>query len=1313
MPATLTTLRSQLNKALTEGNLSQSDLGKFWPQVAENWHDKEKLIELLEKVEKKKESILIKRELRELRDAGKINPNLKLNQSNKLLADIYNTYHALNFDDDLIAPPRPPKPTPLPVITHRNNFKNVLHEIRLENDENDVEVGYASFRILNYSHQLIHKALKEHHGLKVVFSFELVMQHKDVDNQPGEQHIFPHTLKPITILNPGQVNEAIANAIQRMKDFIPELETKNTGQRFLFVKSIDVKLSKYAPLRGGSFIQLDEFLTNKKCCINIQNNDDKCLMYCVLYHFNQDKLKKNPQRVSLYNPFLNQFDFSSISFPATLHEVKKVEAIIDCGINVFCYDSQEKLVWPILNTDRRDNKIMNLLMIKDGNNEHYVYIKKLDVLVTGNRRAEDGTHVYKLKYRCTNCLHGFTTQLLLNKHREDGCDLFEPTKTELPKMIFNEDTDKYETPTIQFRNHVRKFKAPVVIYADFETLVQPIEHKEHNYEVSSTTKIFGQEPCGYSFNVVSDYPELNFGLKLFRGDNAVIHFLHQILRIGDKVREVLDTVKPMIITPEQEIEFQSSEVCHICNEKINDSIDKLQRVRDHDHISGLYRGCAHQCCNVNFNYKNFKIPTFIHNLKGFDGHLIINRLSDMNFSEIGIIAQNFEKYMTFSFGEFRFLDSFAFLSSSLDTLASNLLKDGKDNFKHTLSQPNLTDEQIDLLLSKGVYPYEYMDCNEKFNDTELPPIEKFYSTLSEEDISDEDYNHAQNVWNKFNIRNMGEYHDLYLKTDVLLLSDVFESFRNTAMKHYELDPANGYFTLPNFAWDAMLKKSVVKLEQLTDIDMYLFCEKGLRGGTSMISHRYARANNKYMKEYKIDETTSYIVYLDANNLYGHAMIQKLPTGKFLWYSYFLSCKMRQVLYRINNRSYSEENPYHQWINETPIDGKYGHKVECDLHYPKELHDVHNSYPLAVESKSINKSELSPYQLNQLETYEEKHNESMKKLIPNFNDKERYVCDIRNLKYYIEKGLVVTKIHRVLKFEQSDWLAKYINFNTERRVESRNDFEKDFFKLMNNAVFGKTMENMRNRVKIDLVTDAKTALKKIAKPQFEDCKIYSNNLVAIKQLPKVVKLNKPIYVGLSVLDLSKLHMYQFHYDYIVPKYGDKQQLLFTDTDSLCYHIETEDIYKDMKDDSHLFDMAGYHMDGYRSCDKTNNKVIGKFKDETEGTPIVEFCGLRSKMYSIKLDESIKKGDNCEKKTGKGIKKSALKNKISHEDYKRCLFGTAKNDQRQLVSFNNMRSVDHKVFGYQFTRIGLSCSNDKQYLLDDGITSFSYGHYRITK
>jgi hypothetical protein len=734
----------------------------------------------------------------------------------------------------------------------------------------------------------------------------------------------------------------------------------------------------------------------------------------------------------------------------------------------------------------------------------------------------------------------------------------------------------------------------------------------------------------------------------------------------------------MIITTQQQEAFEKCCKCHICKRQIVDSSDK---VRDHDHVTGLYIGCAHNACNLNRNYKDFNIPVYFHNMKGFDGHLIIQALRKRNFTDIDIIAQNFEKYMCIKFANFIILDSFAFLASSLDTLAGNLLKGGIGNFTHTFSNSELTEEQKNLIVKKGVYPYEYFDCFDKFNETKLPSISKFYSSLSEESITVEQYKHAKDVWDKFNIENLGEYHDLYLKTDVLLLTDIFETFRTTAHTFYGLDPANGYFTLPNYAWDAMLKFTDVKLEQLTDIDKYLFCEQAIRGGVSMITHRHAQANNKYMASYDDKVESSYIMYLDANNLYGEAMSHKLPIGNFKWVDMGLN----------------------ELIN-YDVEGSKGLYVKCDLTYPRELHDLHNNYPLAPESRIINKNELSPYQVNQTIMHEEKHNDKIKKLVPNLYDKKDYICHIKNLQYYIKLGLIVTKIKEVLEFDQEAFLKSYIDFNTQKRTASKNDFEKDLYKLMNNAVFGKTMENVRNHVDISIITEESQFLKQVCKPQYENHKIYSENMVALKQKKREVKLYKPIYIGGAILDLSKLHMYKFHYDYYKPKYGDNATLLFTDTDSLCYHVKTEDVYKDMKEDIHLFDQSDYSLEGFRSVDNTNKKVIGKFKDETSGIPIVEFVGLRSKMYSILLE------GGKEKKTGKGVKKSALKRYVQHADYKRCLLGSVE-DQRQLISFNNLRSINHNIGMYRFTKVGLSCSNDKQYLLNDGITSLSYGNYKI--
>ena len=481
---------------------------------------------------------------------------------------------------------------------------------------------------------------------------------------------------------------------------------------------------------------------------------------------------------------------------------------------------------------------------------------------------------------------------------------------------------------------------------------------------------------------------------------------------------------------------------------------------------------------------------FFHNLSGYDSHLFIKNLG-YTPGNIDCIPNNEEKYISFTkeitvgtyskkaldadgdiFSEqmpknwkLRFLDSFKFMATSLDNLVNNLPEDGFTNL-----EKYYTGDKLDLVKRKGIYPYEYMNLLERFKETKLPPKEAFYSNLENEGyISDEDYAHAKKVWDVFDMEYLQDYHNLYNETDVLLLADVFENFRNHCLKVYELDPAH-YYTAPGLAWDAALKKTEVELELLTDIDMLLMVEKGIRGGVSMISTRYSKANNKYMGDkFNPSEPSKYIQYLDANNLYRVAMSMKLPTNGFKWMS----------------------------SKELAVWEKHPCILEVDLEYSERLHDLHSDYPLAAERIMCD------------------HN--VKKLIPNLRNKKKYVIHYENLKQYLNLGLKLTYIHRGIKFEERNWLEPYISLNTKLSATSKTAFEKENYKLMNNSVFGKTMEDIRNRVDIKLVNDRRKAKKLTAKPNFKNLNIFSEDLVVIHMKKTSLTMNKPIYLGMCILD----------------------------------------------------------------------------------------------------------------------------------------------------------------------------------------------------
>ena len=562
-----------------------------------------------------------------------------------------------------------------------------------------------------------------------------------------------------------------------------------------------------------------------------------------------------------------------------------------------------------------------------------------------------------------------------------------------------------------------------------------------------------------------------------------------------------------------------------------------------------------------------------------------------------------------------------------------------------------------MLLRKGVYPYEYIDGWDRFNEKIIPCKESFYSNLTLENISETDYAHANNIFKKFNINNLGEYHDLYVRSDTLLLADIFENFRQSCLKNYELDPAH-FVSLPGLAWQACLKKTNVELELLTDYDMLLMVEEGIRGGTCHAIQRYAKANNKYMKDNDRKKKSSYIQYLDANSLYFKAMTEKLPVRGFRW---------------MDDVSKIDED----FVKDYDKNNNKGYILDVDIDYPSKLQNLHSDLPFLLERMIIN---------------------TTKKLVCNLNDKKNYIAHINVLKQALDHGLKLRKVHRVIEFDQEAWLKEHIDVKTELRKKATNDFEKDFFKLMNNAVFGKTMENVRKHRDIKLVKTDKKRNKLVSEPNIHTMKLIDNNLAIIEMRKVKVKMNKPIYLGLSILDISKVTMYEFWYGYVKIKYEDKARLCYMDTDSFVVNFKTKDFYKDISQDvNKRFDTSNYTFDRPVPTE-INKKVIGLMKDELGGDIITEFVALRPKAYSYITNNFI------EMKKAKGTKKCVVNKMLRFEDYKKCLFDNGK----VLKSRQRCKSENHEVYTENINKIALSCDDDKRIVTSDRITSYPYGY-----
>ena len=413
------------------------------------------------------------------------------------------------------------------------------------------------------------------------------------------------------------------------------------------------------------------------------------------------------------------------------------------------------------------------------------------------------------------------------------------------------------------------------------------------------------------------------------------------------------------------------------------------------------------------------------------------------------------------------------------------------------------------------------------------------------------------------------------------------------------------------------------------------------------------------EKFHSEKKSIFLQYLDANNLYGWAMGQPLPTGGFKW---------------VNDvRRFTSEK-----TGRLAKHGSKGYLLEVDVKYPKELHGLHNDLPFMCEKMKINKVE---------------------KLVPNLHDKKKYVIHIRALDQALKHGLILEKVHRVIEFEQSAWLKPYIDFNTKLKTQAKNEFEKDFFKLANNAVFGKTMKNIRKHKDIKLVTNEKAYLRKVMKPNFKSGVLFGENLMGCEMGKIKVVMNKPVYLGQAILDVSKIVMYEFHYDYMKPKYGENLKLCYMDTDSFVYHIKTEDFYEDIAGDvKERFDTSGYSKEDARPLPiGLNKKVIGLMKDELGCKIMTEFVALRSKLYAYrkpddKKCEGIKICVVKENKRCKGIKKCVVKEALDFNGYKKCLFDpTGKSIYRHQFMFRNRK---HEVHTVEVSKVALNRDDDKR-------------------
>ena len=620
-------------------------------------------------------------------------------------------------------------------------FNNYIDQCVIEGSD-----IYDGLTFLMEAKPSIINVLDSNRDIKAVLYLNCVMYRQTNTGVVRQDFAFHSAIK--IILENTDVEEVFNEMVDEIETSIQRVENAE-GSGWVLEKIINITLhtAKWDPLNAGSYIDLPTNLKNKKAIINMKNQDNECFKWCVLRALNPKN--NHPERVD--RDLISKQDtlkMKGIKYPVSFRDIDRFESLNpNISITVLGYNQDER-VYPlkVSNFTGCEHDI-TLMLLKDGENSHYCLVNNMSALITSQINNHKGT-----RNICLNCFNGYNTKQGLDKHKE-YCYNNECVKTIMPEP----------GTFLRFKNFPHSEKVPFVVYADTEALIKEIHNCDPNPQKSYTKKYQKHEPVSFSYyikcfdNSVCEPILRTYTKTTPEGEDAMDVFIQWL----EEDVKAIANIKPkkMIFMEEDKERFNKSKICWICDEPFKDN-----KVRDHCHYTGRYRGSACNSCNLKYRKPKF-IPVFFHNLSGYDSHLFIKKLGTPN-EKMDCIPNNEEKYISFSknikVGQYkdkktgevrdktfkiRFLDSFKFLPLSLGALVNNLPKDAFNNLER-----HYTGEKAELIKRKGVYPYEYMNTEERFKETKLPPKKAFYSRLSGEGITKEDYKHALNVWNVFNTK---------------------------------------------------------------------------------------------------------------------------------------------------------------------------------------------------------------------------------------------------------------------------------------------------------------------------------------------------------------------------------------------------------------------------------------------------------------------------------------------------------------------------------------------------------------------------------
>ena len=1163
-----------------------------------------------------------------------------------------------------------------------------------------------------------------------------------------------------------QVDIRVENA--EGMDSGPDFETI-LEVRLIFAPLRD--LAAFGPLvhpvhAGGSYVPLPKWIMEKQCTLNIHNKDYNCFRCCLI----ASDLGYGESRYGLDHPEQWGHYTSAPIPPGRKPKGFKVQ-YIEIDLDFRCAPRDRSMPLSLIGDWERSNdnrvgiyvcqiaraelygasdewvtllrrpaaytkfeKEVILLLYKG----HYSLVTNFQRLIC---RQHMSIHVYQGHtgvFCCHRCMRYFGKKEGLDKHLT-YFDCVEDTTSKVKRLLPELQEDD-SVPVDCFSNVGMMLFNPIVVYADFETSITLNDDRVTRGDktvvlgcnqnvISAAYHAVGRD----GFNVSEEHQAW-----LYRGVDPMRAFLLALFRLYSSYTLTKYRSIRLVMNSDDKQLYDQTDKCCYCGAMFEEN-GSLLKCRDHNHFTGEFRGAACSGCNSKARLPR-EIVIFFHNGGGYDFHFLIRGIADLQASEVGdmtlhelntgkvdskmpltirdlslsTIAKSSERFMELRFGPLIFRDSMLFVKEGLGKMVDSQRKaapQAKDAFPHMAAFHPLANVNLEKLLQKIPFPYSSMRDVTCFRLPALLPQCCYNNDLRQEACNDETYGLVQEIVELFGLTSFGDYHDTYLYSDVLLLCDCMESFRTAFYKMTNIDPAH-CVSLPSASKQAMLlatRKTPVHLISevnggwpfMNDVN------NNIRGGLSNIFVPHVKANNpKVPESYDPTQDTTWITYVDVNSLYPTAMCEMMPEGD----------------YKAVNLDEDPERALialHHILDNYEDDSTIGYMLVVDHEIPKKLHDKIDFAPVA--KRIVKFDELSHRQRQVKEFLGKKPGNQGEKLMPFLGKHSEVAIHVGHLKFLRDVlGTKILKVHRIWSWRQSHWLRDYIVKMSHARQISTDDVEKDVIKLIMNALYGKFLQNKEGYNETKTFTDCERWLRatwKLTGPKrnFNIAQGGINNGVEIPFLGTVttqpergVVLDTPRLQGFAILEITKLIMLRLHYSTFKAFYGDRAVLAYTDTDSLIYHLKTNNYLDDFEQINALSPKQVFDL---RDTGRVapNAGQLGLAKDEAGHKKlglrtIAEFVGAQAKMYSLKFVDSS--GKECFYMKAKGIPTNDLKRLHRHNDFLDTM--QHPNIDRQ-VEFRAMRSIHHQMEHRLIKKRGLTGDNDKVFMLGPHV-SRPLGHWR---